>query len=438
MKVQNEESGPSSKTRFDYLNQQELIQRLREKIEQYESQLFFEKSKSARLKIRAKNQREELKEYAQRGSLKAICHNLEKAESAGMLQDSAFLKDFLATMSRNLNVDKHGKRYKPSQKLFYEVLSYIGGPRIVEFFAVNFGGPEIKTVYRWRNQNNHMLTGVPTSDNFKVLATIYAQYVEKTGRVPVERSEDETAIVTKVTYHEKTDTLNGFCGDDGPAHQCLGHADEVHVGDGEAGYNIIREAFNTKRIASYARAVLLNPLHPSLPKIAILIAPTCNRFDHVFVQRQWQVIDDLYKEHLEPVLGPLVGGSSDGDSRRRKLMLQLASCTDGSRHQPIPREEGFVLTCRKEAEESGGYVIRDLPDQDFIHNLLLHASRTITVGEHLAHLVQLEVVRTTFPLLVHGLSAGDLIRDDRQNDKSCEKVAFKRIGLGICAIEITV
>lgn len=65
--------------------------------------------------------------------------------------------------------------------------------------------------------------------------------------------------------------------------------------------------------------------------------PTCNKFDTTFVYRQWQEVQRLYERDLEPVIGPLIGNSSDGDSRRRKIMLQLAgNDAEGNRFRPIP------------------------------------------------------------------------------------------------------
>ena len=95
--------------------------------------------------------------------------------------------------------------------------------------------------------------------------------------------------------------------------------------------------------------------------------PTCNRFDTKFVHRQWQDIERLFEGELEATLGPVIGHSSDGDSRRRKIMLQLMRSREGSRFQPIPQDLGFVLSCCKEIK-GGSYVIRDLGDQDYIHN----------------------------------------------------------------------
>ena len=73
-----------------------------------------------------------------------------------------------------------------------------------------------------------------------------------------------------------------------------------------------------------AWAVILNPLHPNLPKLPILINPTCNAFDANFVCQQWETKQSFYDKHLHDVLGPLTGRASDGNAWRRALMVDTA------------------------------------------------------------------------------------------------------------------
>ena len=60
-------------------------------------------------------------------------------------------------------------------------------------------------------------------------------------------------------------------------------------------------------------------------------------FDAIFVHRQWEKIEYLWKKHVEHFLGPIIGHSLDGDSRRRMLMLKDYYSTIGMRYQ-IPWE----------------------------------------------------------------------------------------------------
>ena len=424
--------------RNDYLNSSEMVVKLEEqkaKLEQQSSQLFFAKSKNLRLRVRVRNTREKLVEYARRGSMKSICYKLQRGSEKGLLDDKQTLVGILESVSQNLHVDKNGKRYKAPLKLFLEVIMLWGGPRLATFVAMNICGPEVHSIYRWRNQHRVTLEGGIQAGNFKKLGEIYSEAMTKLGlsSIPVLAAEDETAIIAQVTYNETNDVLLGFCGMNGDNHQCLDHF-AVDVGDGEEGYNAIISAFQECKIGSYARAIMLNPLHPNLPRLAILCMPTCNKFDTTFVHRQWQEVQRVYERDLEPVLGPLVGNSSDGDSRRRKIMLQLAgSNAAGNRFQPIPTNLGFVFSCRKEETEDGFYNIRDLCDQDFIHNHkkmlnpLDHATRVLMLGDYMVHMNHIQRVYDVFPPTEHGLGASDINRRDQQNWRSVQKLSFPKV-----------
>jgi hypothetical protein len=74
-------------------------------------------------------------------------------------------------------------------------------------------------------------------------------------------------------------------------------------------------------IGHYARVVIANPLYDKLPRLVMVVHPTCNRFNANFVHQQWEKIEDIWKKHIEIVFGPIIGHSSDGYNRRRQLML---------------------------------------------------------------------------------------------------------------------
>ena len=231
--------------------------------------------------------------------------------------------------------------------------------------------------------------------------------------------EHETSIVKQIVYHEESDILSGFCGlkDSDMPHTCL-EDPSVTVGD-DKGYDNIIEAFQNSLIATNARAILLNPLCEHLPKLPILVMATCIRFNHIFVQKQWSMIKELYDQFIKPVLGPLVANSSDGDSRRRKLFLQSMSKVGGNRFQPISRELGFVLTAKK-IIENVGYSLSDPCDPDFIHNhkklvnLLDSDARVLQMGASIVHINHLHQVYECLPVESHGLARTDIDRDDRQ------------------------
>ena len=180
----------------EYLTSKEMVEKLKEqkeKLDHKNDQLFFATSTAIRLRIRAGR-----------------------------------------TVSRNLHFEKNGKRYRPSFKLFLEVLLMLGGPRIATFVAINLGGPEIHSIYRWRNQHRVDISGGIQESNLKKLGPLYKEAVANitSSSVPVLAAEDETAIIGHVTYHQDRDDLLGFCGVNGQHHACLDHF-AVKVGDGE-------------------------------------------------------------------------------------------------------------------------------------------------------------------------------------------------------------
>ena len=146
----------------------------------------------------------------------------------------------------------------------------------------------------------------------------------------------------------------------------------------------------------YGRVILLNPLHKSLPRLVICLMPTCNSFDH-HVFMQWQIISRNFEKWLEDLVGPLVGNSSDGDSRRRMLMVQLmlVDVTD---------------------DKGDSFTIRSIGDQDPNHNHkkiinhLDHVSRVIYIGPYLIVLMNhVEMSINRLPVFEHRLA-----REQRQ------------------------
>ena len=292
------------------------------------------------------------------------------------------------------------------------------------------------SIYRWHSQHRVALNGGIPLKNFKKLACVYENVMKIHGllSVLVLAAEDETAIIGQVTYNEGKDEVLGFCGVNGDHHyQCL-DSFCVPVGDGEEGYKAITSAFNSYKIGTFAQAIILNPLHPKLPRLPVLIMATCNKFDSDFVFRQWPGVQRLYEAEIEPIVGPLIGNSSDGDSRRRKMMLQLCNSeVIDHKFQPISLDLGFIFTCRREDQPDGFYVLHELCDHNYIHNHkkllnpLDHATRVLTMGPYLEHMNHLKLVHDVFPLDEHGLGSSDIERRDRQNWASVQKLSFPKV-----------
>ena len=142
-----------NKIRFEYLTKVEKVKVLREKnkvIEMKSSDLFLLEQKALRLKLRVRSLKERLTEFSRRGDMKAICHQLTKADEKGLLKEKRVLMDTLETVSKNFYVKgKTGQRYKRSVKQFYESLLIMDGPRECNFVAINLEGPISDAIYKW-------------------------------------------------------------------------------------------------------------------------------------------------------------------------------------------------------------------------------------------------------------------------------------------------
>ena len=99
---------------------------------------------------------------------------------------------------------------------FYEVLLILGGPRLAAFVALNLGGPDASSCYRWKNKESINIAFHDIKKNMSILAEYYKKILSKYGitdRVPVLTAEDETAIKSIISYDQKRDELIGFCGE---------------------------------------------------------------------------------------------------------------------------------------------------------------------------------------------------------------------------------
>ncbi len=250
-------NGPrSTKIRNEYLTRTETIGKLRNfqtVVKKLESKVYFLTAENIRLKTRRRTLKEELLEYSHRGSMKQILYKLQTAKEMGKLDDKVVLADLLKCCANNFHAKNHGQRYGEPTRLFFESVLLKAGPQLATFITNNLLGPEVHTIFRWRKQHQIDETCSINGEYFMKVGEIYKGIVEKRNlpRVPVFMAEDETAIIGKITYNQKTDELVGFCGQEGLYHRCEQDF-RVKVGDGEDGYNNIVQAFQQNKIGMLA------------------------------------------------------------------------------------------------------------------------------------------------------------------------------------------
>ena len=164
----------------------------------------------------------------------------------------------------------------------------------------------------------------------------------------------------------------------------------------------------------------------------IYLGPTCNKFDHFYVDSQWNKCKEIFRNELLDVFqAPLVGAASDGDSPRRKLMEEKSTSKEGDRYNI--KSQNFTLSCCVERNDVGIVYCLNIMNQDYIHNgkkltyPLDHPTRQLYVGNHLAHHNHLFLVRESFDMHMHGLLLEDVVRKDRQNWASAQRLMFPRV-----------
>ena len=187
------------------------------------------------------------------------------------------------------------------------------------------------------------------------------------------------------------------------------------MGTGEEGYNKILESFCSNKVEGFARIVMVSPLHEKLPRLVLCVLCTCNCFDSQWVRDQWTKIDDLWDKHCKSTIGPIIGHASDGDSKRRQLMLVDYKSNSNPRLQVEWPGWIFSATVDSLGNATG------LHDQDFIHNgkKLINPVdslvRTPQLGGDVVTLTHLGLVYNKFMCDQHGLKLDDTNRKDRQN-----------------------
>jgi hypothetical protein len=178
--------------------------------------------------------------------------------------------------------------------------------------------------------------------------------------------------------------------------------------------------------------MIINPLCEGLPSIPILFQSTCNKFDaEDFVRQQWDQFHAFWQEAggVKEV-GMVMGHASDGDARRRKLMLEdYTRALPPERCFTLPNCLSFTLVAY--IEDDGR--VSGIHSQDSIHNgkkginPLDSPQRCLLLGKYMASMQDLFAVHGAFEQHVHGMQRDDIERKDRQNWAACQRLMFRRV-----------
>jgi hypothetical protein len=417
--------GTGDGRRIGFLSMQELANHSRVTMKRLRNERrlrWYQKAMLVRLAVTRPKLRITAEEALVRKDVVKFCNDIIAAHRTGAFGGKPALWDFMRDVTTNLRRKKQGHRFSKNSKCFVQAMKIYGGRRMCDLFTLNFAGPSYTTVKRENKKGVQFVPG-EHPQIFACVAQIYKEAKSAhgiRGPVPVILAEDETKVKTRVAWEPQRDTLAGFCGwkDE---HQCCSTFKPV-VGGGEGGYNSIIQAFRDAKMGGFARVIMVNPLHSSLPRLALVVSCTCNSFDSNWVRKQWDLIDQLWAVECASVVGPIIGHASDGDSRRRQLMLRDYTSKSGPRFA-IPWV-GWMLS----ASSMDGTTVTGLHDQDFIHNgkklinPLDSPVRVLQLGLDVCALEHIGLVYHRFSYDDHGLALEDIQRSDRQNWASAQRL----------------
>ena len=111
--------------------------------------------------------------------------------------------------------------------------------------------------------------------------------------------------------------------------------------------------------------------------------------------------------------------------------MEKSTSDEGDRYKI--NNDNFAMSGSIERNENGVPYCVNIMDQDYIHNgkkltyPLVHPMRVLYVGNHLAHMNHLFLVREKIDIQTHGLRIEDVERKDRQNWGSAQRFMFPRV-----------
>ena len=314
---------------------------------------------------------------ALRGSLRVVGRRLRTMANEGLLvgkEQNSLL--FISNIACNLaRKSARGNRHNALSHAVLGLLRKIGGERVAALVTSNLAGvPSSSTARDF--MRSKPFNAQLCDEDFKRIAEVYKTAMDRlglpVGSVPCMCAEDETAVNARPQWDYAQDAVVGYCGQDcrrkcvtvtecrrhgcEDTHACKWEGDFVVSMAGDD-YQAVRASMDAARVGTLARAIVINPLHIALPRLTCLWTATCKAFTATeYVMRQWRRLGILFERHIEPVVGRIVGRSSDGDSTRRRSMWLLSyigegggagqpnHCLQGSRDSclraPVTGEEG--------------------------------------------------------------------------------------------------
>ena len=321
--------------------------------------------------------REDLDESALRGDIKRLVQNINRFVRDGNEDKRSALLPFIcdlvaSAVGRDATTDhgSEGMRWQESSKQMFAVIKLKGGESLLRFIRETASAAADSTIATQWNKDRVRLEMGEHLSNFQAIGDIFAALMAQhgiKGPVPYELEEDETLANARFGYDPSRDITAGTCGKRGDGHRCDTNHAHVPLGSGVEAFRRIEDSALLDQRGAYLRAVLVVPLHPSLPALPVVVHPTCLRFDCPWILKSWDVMDALCEKALAGSLGPACQGhGADGAAPLFKAMIEhmLIKPGEGRFHLSAP---GLVIT-GKLVVVDGKECVRDLHSQDPRHN----------------------------------------------------------------------
>ena len=388
--------------------------------------------------------KETMEEFLQRKDVKGVLATLDsfkKKTTLGYTPTTTAISMaqlILANTAKDV-VKRKGIAVVPGAKQLLRAVRLVGGEQVYNLLARNLNLPHERNVRKDISKHAIDFGEGMREENFIAIAEMYTEIMTLKGipfgSVPTMMAEDETAVIAGVYWDAVHDVLVGLCGllckkkctgvtqcrdvrKCNDTHECTADK-QVHllVGCDDLSYENMWQFAELNRVSTYLRLVLINPLRDGVPRLPCLMVGTCLTFTcDGYLLPQWAILEKWYDKHLREILGPLIGHSSDGDSRRRKAMMKESKV-------PVRRNgrgvwlrftvhvPSFTFSSRYDL----GHPMMCM-DQDYIHNIkklinvLVSQARTVKLGGQILNLGMLEIVKHKFHHSNHGLLQDDLLR----------------------------
>lgn len=89
--------------------------------------------------------------------------------------------------------------------MVFECLLTLGGPHVAEFVSLNFNGPHLDTIQRYRRANRFPIDIGVSARIFEHLSRVYKNAMDRLnidGPVPFLCAEDETPVIAAVRWNQ--------------------------------------------------------------------------------------------------------------------------------------------------------------------------------------------------------------------------------------------